>query len=111
VSDAAADRPTSKRLVALEKMAASKPDTLTLYGLAMEYRSLGRPEDAERAFERLREHDSAYVPTYHQAGALLLDLGRKDEARAWIEQGIERARQKGDAHALSELQDLLAAVT
>jgi tetratricopeptide (TPR) repeat protein len=104
----ASERATSKRLVALETMAASRPDTLTLYGLAMEYRSLGRADDAEQAFARLRDHDPAYVPTYHQAGALLLQLGRRDEARAWIEQGIERARQKGDTHALSELQDLLA---
>ena len=102
------DLPTSKRLVALEKMAAGpKADTLTLYGLAMEYKSLGRADDAERAFVTLRDRDPGYVPTYHQAGAMLLAAGRMDEGRAWVEQGIVKAREKGDTHALSELEALL----
>ena len=102
-----AERPTSKRLVAFEKMTAGgKGDTLTWYGLAMEYRSLGLQADAEQAFTTLRERDPAYVPMYYQAAAMLLEAGRKADARVWIDQGIERARQKGDGHALGELEQL-----
>ena len=106
---------TSKRLAALEKMTtgeggAKKGDALTWYGLAMEYKSLGRPADAIAAFETLRERDPAYVPTYYQAGATLREAGRIDEARAWLTEGIARARAKGDTHALSELEQSLAAL-
>jgi len=99
---------TSKRLVALEKMTAGgKGDALTLYGLAMEYRSLGRIDEAEQAFVALRDHDPGYVPTYYQAGALLLAAGRPADARVWLEQGIVTARAKGDTHALGEIEQLL----
>jgi tetratricopeptide (TPR) repeat protein len=102
----------SKRLAALEKMTAAghrgtASDTLTWYGLAMEYRSLGRVEDAEKTFVFLRQADPDYVPMYYQAGSLLLEAGRRDEARVWLEQGIATARRKGDTHALGELQTLL----
>lgn len=102
----------SKRLAALEKMTAAghrgtASDTLAWYGLAMEYRSLGRVEDAEKAFVLLREKDPDYVPMYYQAGGLLLEAGRRDEARVWLEQGVATARRKGDTHALGELQVLL----
>ncbi len=104
---------TSKRLAALEKMTtgeggAKKGDALTWYGLAMEYKSLGRLADAVAAFEVLREREPTYVPTYYQAGATFQELGRKDDARTWLTQGIARAREKGDSHALSELEQSLA---
>jgi hypothetical protein len=106
---------TSKRLVALEKMAGpghrgTASDTLTWYGLAMEYRSLGRDADAERAFLVLREKDPDYVPMYYQAGAMFLAAGRKDDARAWVAAGVATARKKGDSHALGELEGLLTQI-
>lgn len=105
----AADKPTSKRLATLEKLAAGeRADTFTRYGLAMEYMSLGRVEDAERAFSTLRSHEPTYVPMYYQAGALLRAAGRTDEARSWLEEGIVQAKAKGDSHALGELQGALA---
>ncbi len=107
--------PTSKRLAALEKMTATghrgtSSDTLTWYGLAMEYKSLGRLDDAERTFVFLRAHDPDYVPMYYQAGSLLLAVGRKDDARAWLEQGVAAANKKGDSHALGEIQGVLAQI-
>jgi hypothetical protein len=42
--------------------------------------------------------------------AYLEKAGRKDEARAWLEAGIEAARKKKDGHALSELESALAAL-
>lgn len=102
---------TSKRLATLEKLAASdKADAFTRYGLAMEYMALGRSADAERAFEALRGFEPTYVPMYYQAGTLLQAAGRPDDARAWIQQGIAEARKKGDGHALSELEGLLAGI-
>jgi Flp pilus assembly protein TadD len=111
VSDAQApaDKPTSKRLATLEKLAiGAKADAFTKYGLAMEYVTLGRIDDAERAFEALRAFEPTYVPMYYQAGVLMKTAGRIDDARAWLEQGVVQAKAKGDSHALGEIQGVLA---
>jgi hypoxanthine phosphoribosyltransferase len=99
----------SKRLALLEKMTASgKADSFAWYGLALEYRSLDRLDDALRTFETLRASDPAYVPMYLMAGQVLLKAGRPDDARAWLNEGIVKAKEKHDSHALSEIEGLLA---
>jgi tetratricopeptide (TPR) repeat protein len=101
---------TSKRLQFLLGLTAlpGKADSFAWYGLAMEYRSLGRHDDALATFERLREADPGYVPMYLMCGQMLQGLGRAEDARAWLSSGIAAARAKGDAHALSELEGALA---
>lgn len=100
---------TSKRLAYLEKVTREgSTDPFVWYGLAMEYRSLGRHDEAIQTFTTLRARHPAYVPTYLMCGQLLIALERKDEAREWLEAGIEAAEKKGDAHAASELRDALA---
>lgn len=99
----------SKRLAVLEKMtAAPNADPFAWYGLAMEYRTLGRLDEAMSTFEKLRERDASYVPMYLMAAQVLSGQGRRDEARAWADQGVEQARKKGDHHALGELESLIA---
>ncbi len=99
----------SKRLAVLEKMtAAPNADPFAWYGLAMEYRSLGRLDECLRTFETLRERDPGYVAMYLMAAQVLAQLQRKEEARAWAEAGQQQARRKGDNHALGELESLLA---
>lgn len=98
----------SKRLEAIKKMlAAGNRDAFTRYALAMELKTLGRNEESLAAFEELRAADPAYVPQYLMAGGVAEALGKKDDARAWYEQGLEKARAKGDSHALSEIQTAL----
>lgn len=100
---------TSKRLSALEKMAqGGSKDPFVWYALALEYKSAGRPSDALATFEALRGIDPAYVPMYLMCGQMLIDEGKPREARAWLEQGVLRARAKGDAHALSEMERALS---
>jgi tetratricopeptide (TPR) repeat protein len=102
-------RMSSKRLAVLEKMtSAGSTDPFAWYGLAMEYKSLGRPDDAVATFTKLRALEPGYVPQYLMCGTLLLDLGRHADARDWLAEGVTTARAKGDTHALSELQDALA---
>jgi tetratricopeptide (TPR) repeat protein len=98
-----------KRLAYLESLVASgKADSFARYALGLEYKSQGRPDDAVRAFEALREADPGYVPMYLMAGTLLLDGGRKDDARGWLEAGVEAAKRAGDSKALGEIGDALA---
>jgi len=102
---------STKRLAVLEKMTSSgSADPFAWYGLAMEYRSLSRHEEAIATFEQLRARTPEYVPMYLMCGQVLESLGRLEEARSWFGYGIEAANAKGDAHALSELQSALAAL-
>lgn len=100
----------SKRLAYLEKVTSEgSKDPFPWYGLAIEYGNLGRLEEAVTTFGKLRELDAGYVPMYLMCGGLLIKAGRVDEGRAWLSEGIVAARKKGDSHALSELEDALAA--
>jgi tetratricopeptide (TPR) repeat protein len=100
---------SSKRLAVLEKMtSAGSKDPFAWYGLALEYKSLGRTDEARATFAQLRALDPGYLPQYLMCGTMLLDLGLHDEARDWLTQGATTARAKGDGHALSEIEDALA---
>jgi len=99
----------SKRLAFLEKSAADgSKDPFVWYALAMEYRTLERPDDAVATFTKLRASNPDYVPAYLMCGQVLIAQGKKDDAREWLEAGIAAARKKGDGHAAGELQDALS---
>lgn len=101
-----------KRLAALEKIVAAEPnDPFPYYGLALEYRSAGRTDDALALFARMRERFPSYVPQYLMAGQMLIELHRKDEARAVLEAGVEAARAARDAHAAGELESALVGLS
>jgi predicted Zn-dependent protease len=101
----------SKRLFYLEKVtAAGTEDPMPWYALAMEYRTIGRHDEALQTFTTLRTRKPDYVPMYLMCGQMLEGLGRVDEAREWLEAGIGAAREKRDSHALGELEGALAAL-
>jgi hypothetical protein len=104
-----ADMPNaSKRLEFLLKVtAADGADPFAWYGLAMEFRTLERYEDALATFEKLRARAPDYVPMYLMCGQMLERMGRAADARSWLLAGVDAARKKGDAHALSELESAL----
>jgi predicted Zn-dependent protease len=111
LSRAMADNPapTNKRLAFLEKTTREgSTDPMAWYGLAMEYRKLERWDEALQTFSALRASHPDYVAMYLMCGQMLEGVGRTDEARSWMEAGIEKARAKGDSHAVSELEAALA---
>jgi tetratricopeptide (TPR) repeat protein len=98
----------SRRLEFLLKVTSSgSEDPFAWYGLALEYRALSRHGEALATFERLRARSPDYVPMYLMCAHLLEAMGRAQDARSWLTAGIEAARTKGDAHAMSELQSAL----
>jgi predicted Zn-dependent protease len=102
---------TSKRLAFLQKLTSEgSTDPFAWYGLAMEYRTLGRHDEALATFDTLRQRNPDYVAMYLMCGQMLEKLGRLDEARAWMTSGLQAAQQKGDAHAASELEGALGAL-
>jgi predicted Zn-dependent protease len=101
----------SKRLAFLQKTTAEgSTDPLAWYGLAMEYRKLERWDEALQTFTSLRTMKPDYVAMYLMCGQMLEGNARHGEAREWLEAGIEAARQKGDGHALSELETALLGI-
>lgn len=97
----------SQRLAMIEQLIAKgSQDPFHHYARAMELRTLGRNDEALIAFAEVRSKFADYVPTYLMAAQLAQELDRRDEARAWADQGIETARAKGDDHALRELSSL-----
>lgn len=97
----------SKRLAFLEKLVAEgKADSFGQYGLALEYRSLGRLDEAVAAFAALRAKDPDYVAMYLMAGQILVEQGNKGEAIAWLDEGLAVAEKKRDSHAAGEIASL-----
>ena len=102
----------NKRLLFLEKTTreAGSTDPLAWYGLAMEYRKLERWDEALQTFSALRTMKPDYVALYLMCGQMLEGCGRTEDARTWLEAGIDQAKSKGDSHALGELQSALDAL-
>jgi TolA-binding protein len=86
----------------------SPQDPFPRYGLAMELKGQGNHQEAWGVFEELIQKFPDYVATYLMAGGTLVALGRKDDASAIYQQGIEVATRRGDQHARRELESALA---
>jgi tetratricopeptide (TPR) repeat protein len=98
----------SRRLALLEALVeAGQADSFGHYALAMEYRKLGRVQEALDAFADLRKKHPDYLPTYQMAAQLLIELERLDEARPWLQAGIELAKRLGNHQACVELEQAL----
>jgi Flp pilus assembly protein TadD len=92
----------------IEAMLVENPDDAELhYMLAMEHAGRGDDEGAVSCFRRLFEVAPDHAAAYHQAGRALHRLGRPDEAREVLLQGIAAARKKNDDHAAAEMTELL----
>lgn len=99
---------SEKRLAMLEKLTSDEnADTFAWYGLALEYQSFGRTDDALRAFKTLRKRDPNYVPMYLMCGTMMANAGKVNEGREWLESGIVKANETGASHAVSELEEAL----
>jgi predicted Zn-dependent protease len=99
---------SEKRLALLEQMTQSgQADSFAWYGLALEYQSFGRIDEAHAAFKTLREKDPDYVAMYLMCGTMLIKAGKINSGREWLESGILKARETGQTHAVSELEEAL----
>jgi tetratricopeptide (TPR) repeat protein len=98
----------SSRIQQLQNFLALRPDDpFVVYALAIEYKNEGSLGEAERYFKEVYTRFPAYVATYLHYGGLLQENGDQAGARRIYAEGIERARESGENHALSELADAL----
>src|SRR5437868_15519584 len=99
------------RRAMLEEFVAKKPDdAFSRYGLAMECMNSGDAAAADTHFRALLERNAEYVPAYLMYAQMLVREMRSEEARAILASGIAMAGWKGDAHAQSETETLLAEI-
>jgi tetratricopeptide (TPR) repeat protein len=92
----------------LEQFVAEKPsDAFARYGLALECVKLGDDPAATQHFEKLLVAHPEYVAGYYQFGQLLARLGRLEEARKLLSDGIIVAQKTGDMHTRDEMQAAL----
>jgi tetratricopeptide (TPR) repeat protein len=101
--------PQKSRREILEQFVAQKPgDAFARYGLALECAKLGDDLAAAGHFQKLLDENPQYVAGYFQFGQLLGRIGRLDEARKVLSDGIVMAQKTGDAHARDEMEAALS---
>lgn len=95
----------------IEAMLTEEPgDVFLRYSLAMELDKEGAHDASLAKFAELTCDEPPYVPAYFMAAQQLARLGRVDDARSLLEQGIPAALQQGDAHAAGEMSEFRASL-
>ena len=95
----------------IEAMLADDPgDTFLRYSLAMELDKEGNHDASLGRFAELTRDDPPYVPAFFMAGQQLVRLGRMDEARTILRDGIAAAGIQNDQHAAGEMTEFLASL-
>lgn len=96
------------KIAALTEILSMNPaDSFARYGLAMALAAEGRTEDALAEFSTTIEKNADYVPAYQMSAQTLLKLGRTQQARERLEQGLAAAERTGNGHAASEMGAML----
>ncbi len=78
-------------------------DAFARYGLAMAYAAEGKIDEALREFATTTEYSPDYVPGYQMSAQTLVKVGKFDEARAKLQEGLAACERTGNAHAASEM--------
>lgn len=76
----------------------------------MELQKEGDHERALTIFRTLSKENPPHVASCFRMGQLLSAIGQLDAARSALRDGIEAAREQGDAHAAGEMSEFLASL-
>ena len=92
----------------IEAMLSDNPeDTFLLYALAMELDNEGQHDRSLSIFEKLMNQSPPYVPAFFMSSQQLVRLDRIDEAKTFLDSGIEQAKRQNDGHAAAEMTEFL----
>jgi hypothetical protein len=95
----------------IEAMLAEEPqDQFLRYSLALELEKEGDSKQSLDLFSGLTRDATPYVPAFFMAAQQLARLGRVAEARTFLRDGIEQARQQGNSHAAGEMSEFLTSL-
>ncbi|MGC9200120.1 MAG: tetratricopeptide repeat protein [Acidobacteriaceae bacterium] len=82
-------------------------DAFARYGLAMAHAAEGRTDEALREYDVTLEQNPDYVPAFQMSAQLLLRMGRLEEARERLQAGLAACERTQNAHAESEMREML----
>jgi hypothetical protein len=95
----------------IEAMLADNPaDTFLRYSLALEREKEGDHDRSLAGLAGLTRDQPPYVPAFFMAAQQLARLSRIEEARTFLRDGIEAARNQGNAHAAGEMAEFLTSL-
>jgi hypothetical protein len=95
----------------IEAMLQVEPqDQFLRYSLACEYDNEDRTDEASALFQGLQKDQQPHVPSFLRGAQQLVRIDKIAEARSVLRDGIEIARQQGEAHAAGEMAELLASL-
>ncbi len=96
------------RIEYFERMLADNPNNpMGLLALANEYNKAARYEDEAAVLERYVTTHEDEGNAYLRLGEVLVQLGRKDEARAAYETGVVQAEKFGHSGMAEDLRGAL----
>jgi predicted Zn-dependent protease len=100
----------SRRRLMLEASLAEDPaDTFLRYGLAMQcLRDGDVAEGRARLLSLIADHPDDQVAAYQQLGQSYADTHETAAASETLRTGIAKAKVRGDFHAASEMEGILA---
>jgi hypothetical protein len=100
---------TSSRLDKIRGLLADDPqDVFLRYSLAMELEKNDQHAESQVILAELMAEQPPYVPAFFMAAQHVARRGSVASARTILRDGIEQARQQGDAHAAGEMAEFLA---
>ena len=82
---------------------ASPKEPFILFAIAKEYEGLGDKDNALKYYLELEQHAPEYVGNYYHLGKLQEQLGEDRNAFFTYKKGMQKAKEAGDTHSLSEL--------
>lgn len=95
----------------IETMLADDPtDTFLRYSLAMEFRSEGDHAKSIALMTELTQDTPPHVQAFFMAAQQMAELGDVEDARTMLRNGIDQARDQGNAHAAAEMSELLSSL-
>lgn len=93
----------------IEEMLKEEPQDIFLrYSLSLELRSEGDLPGSLALLLELTKGDPPYVPAFFRSAQILADDDQVEEARGFLREGIEIAREQGDLHAAGEMSEMLS---
>jgi predicted Zn-dependent protease len=99
---------TGSRREKLESMLADAPaDQFLRYALAMELDKAAETDKSIELLDGLTHDEPPHVPAFFMAGQILAKNSRVNDARSYLRDGIEQARQQGNTHAAGEMSEFL----
>ncbi len=95
----------------IEQMLKQEPDDVFLnFSFAMELSKENESDRALAQFDRVLSLDPTYTAAHYHKGNTLIGLGRQDEARVVLTEGVAACKQIGDDHAHREMLELLTSI-